>query len=157
MLSFLGVSSIVWIQLHSWVILSLVMVSRLTPRRLRWFRTCLYLIQLEILVVSWVGLGWVLLLSFCRGIFVIAAPLTNLTHKGIPFRWSDDCEESYRKLQVSLTIAPILVLPTTSGPHMVFCDASLIVLSVVLMQKGRMIAYASLKLKPHDNNYQVHV
>ncbi|XP_070036475.1 uncharacterized protein [Nicotiana tomentosiformis] len=49
---------------------------------------------------------------FVEGFSSVAAPLTNLTQKCVPFRWSDECEESYRKLKVSLTTAPVLVLPT---------------------------------------------
>ncbi|XP_070034957.1 uncharacterized mitochondrial protein AtMg00860-like [Nicotiana tomentosiformis] len=54
----------------------------------------------------------------------ITAPLTKLTQKGAPFRWSDECEERFQKLKVALTTAPVLVLVTGSGPYTVYYDAS---------------------------------
>ncbi|XP_019228487.1 PREDICTED: uncharacterized protein LOC109209634, partial [Nicotiana attenuata] len=84
------------------------------------------------------------------------SPLTRLTHKGAPFIWSDDCEESFQKLKVALTTAPVLVLPSGTGMYTVYCDASRIGLGCVLMQEGRVIAYASRQLKIHDKNYPVH-
>ncbi|XP_070022521.1 uncharacterized protein [Nicotiana sylvestris] len=38
----------------------------------------------------------------------------GLTQKGAPFRWSDDCEESFQKLKTTLTTTPVLVLPSSS-------------------------------------------
>ncbi|XP_070020394.1 uncharacterized protein [Nicotiana sylvestris] len=53
-------------------------------------------------------------------------------------------------------MAPVLVLPTGSGPYTVYCDASCIGLGAVLMQDGKVIAYASRQLKIHEKNYPVH-
>ena len=39
---------------------------------------------------------------------------------------------------------------------MVYCDASITCLGVVLMQQGRVIAYASRQLKSHEANYFTH-
>ena len=38
----------------------------------------------------------------------------------------------------------------------VYCDASISGLGVVLMQRGHVIAYASRQLKPHEANYPTH-
>ena len=38
----------------------------------------------------------------------------------------------------------------------VYCDASRIGLGCVLMQKGKVIAYASRQLKVHEKNYPIH-
>ncbi|XP_070022997.1 uncharacterized protein [Nicotiana sylvestris] len=43
-----------------------------------------------------------------------------------------------------------------SGPHTVYCDASHIGLGAVLMQGGKVIAYASQQVKTHERNYPVH-
>jgi len=53
-------------------------------------------------------------------------------------------------------MAPMLVLPTGSGQYTVYCDASHIGLGAVLMQDGKVIAYASRQLKVHEKNYPVH-
>ena len=39
---------------------------------------------------------------------------------------------------------------------MLYCDASIIGLGATLMQRGRMIAYASRQLNPHNVNYPTH-
>jgi len=52
---------------------------------------------------------------FVEGFSSIASPLTRLTQKGVPFRWSDECELSFQKLKTALTTAPVLVLPTGLG------------------------------------------
>ncbi|XP_070011232.1 uncharacterized protein [Nicotiana sylvestris] len=69
---------------------------------------------------------------------------------------SDDYEESFQKLKTTLTTAPFLVLPSGSGMYTVYCDASRVGLGCVLMQEGRVIAYASCQLKVHEKNYLVH-
>jgi len=93
---------------------------------------------------------------FVEGFSSIAAPLTKLTQKGAPFRWSDDCEVSFHKLKTTLTTTSALVLPSSSGMYTVYCNASRVGLGCVLMQEGRVIAYASRQLKPHKNIYSVH-
>ncbi|XP_070045486.1 uncharacterized mitochondrial protein AtMg00860-like [Nicotiana tomentosiformis] len=79
---------------------------------------------------------------FMEGFSSIASPLNRLTHKGTPFRWSNECGERFQKLKTALTTAPVLVLPSTSGSYIVYCDALQIGIVCVLMQKGRVIAYA---------------
>ena len=55
-----------------------------------------------------------------------------------------------------LTTAPVLALPDGSEEFTVFTDASKEGLGCVLMQKGKVIAYASRKLKNHEVNYPTH-
>ncbi|XP_070042684.1 uncharacterized mitochondrial protein AtMg00860-like [Nicotiana tomentosiformis] len=70
---------------------------------------------------------------FVEGLSSIALPLTKLTHKGAPFRWSDECEESFQKLKTAVITTLVLVLPSTSGSYTVYCDASWIGIGCVLM------------------------
>ncbi|XP_070034873.1 uncharacterized protein [Nicotiana tomentosiformis] len=70
---------------------------------------------------------------FVEGFSSIAAPMAKLTQKGAPFRWSDECEESFQKLKTALTTTLIPVLPSVSGSYTVYCDASRIDIGCVLM------------------------
>ena len=93
---------------------------------------------------------------FVKGFSKIATPLTKLTRKNVKFQWWSDCEESFEKLKSCLTTAPVLALPSGSDGFVVYCDASRIGLGCVLMQHGRVIAYASRQLKKHEQNYPTH-
>ncbi|GJT00298.1 putative reverse transcriptase domain-containing protein [Tanacetum coccineum] len=53
-------------------------------------------------------------------------------------------------------VAPILALPEGSENFVVYCDASHKGLGAFLMQKEKVIAYASRQLKIHEKNYTIH-
>jgi hypothetical protein len=86
----------------------------------------------------------------------IATPLTHLTKKGVKFEWTDKCEESFQELKNRLISAPVLALPIGGEDFTIYCDASKVGLGCVLMQRGKVIAYASRQLKPHEQNYPTH-
>jgi hypothetical protein len=86
----------------------------------------------------------------------LAAPLTRLTRKGEKFEWTEKCEENFQELKNRLSTAPVLALPIAGEEFTIYCDASKIGLGCVLMQKGRVIAYASRQLKQHEQNYPTH-
>ncbi|GJY32771.1 putative reverse transcriptase domain-containing protein [Tanacetum coccineum] len=52
--------------------------------------------------------------------------------------------------------APILALPEGTEDFVVYCDASLKGYGAVLMQRDKVIAYASRNLKVHEENYATH-
>nr|GFC05272.1 putative reverse transcriptase domain-containing protein [Tanacetum cinerariifolium] len=52
--------------------------------------------------------------------------------------------------------APVLALPDGPNDYVVYCDASKQGFGCVLMQWGKVIAYASRQLKTHKNNYTTH-
>jgi hypothetical protein len=83
----------------------------------------------------------------------IAKPMTELLKKGVKFMWSEACEKAFNTLRQHLTLALVLVQPDNSKPFEVFCDTSGTGLGCVLMQEGRVIAYASRALRPHEINY----
>ena len=55
-----------------------------------------------------------------------------------------------------LTTTPVLTLPSGDEGFVVYCDASRVGLRCVLMQNGRVVAYASRQLKKHEQNYPTH-
>ncbi|GKA37705.1 putative reverse transcriptase domain-containing protein [Tanacetum coccineum] len=73
---------------------------------------------------------------FIEGFSKIAKPMTKLTQKKVN--------------------APILALPEGSKDFIVYCDASIKGLGAVLMQREKVIAYASRQLKIHEKNYTTH-
>ncbi|KAL0549558.1 hypothetical protein IC582_014043 [Cucumis melo] len=86
----------------------------------------------------------------------IAIPLTQLTRKGAPFVWSKACEDSFQNLKQKLVTAPVLTVPDGSGSFVIYSDASKKGLGCVLMQRGKVVAYASRQLKSHEQNYPTH-
>jgi hypothetical protein len=86
----------------------------------------------------------------------IAKPMTELLKKGVKFVWSEACEKAFHTLRQHLTSAPVLVQPDNSKPFEVFCDASGTGPGCVLMQEGRVIAYASRALRHHEINDPTH-
>jgi hypothetical protein len=94
---------------------------------------------------------------FIEGFSKLALPLTKLTCKGAAFVWDVRCEESFLELKKRLTTAPIfLILPNPEEPFVVYCDASKMGLGGVLMQNGKVVAYASRQLRIHEKNYPTH-
>ncbi|XP_073019327.1 uncharacterized protein [Primulina eburnea] len=93
---------------------------------------------------------------FIEGFSQIARPITQLTQKNAPFIWSQACESSFVELKKRLTSDPVLTIPSGVGGFTVHTDASHQGLGCVLMQHGRVVAYASRQLKPHESRYPVH-
>ncbi|KAM0058195.1 putative nucleotidyltransferase, Ribonuclease H [Helianthus debilis subsp. tardiflorus] len=86
----------------------------------------------------------------------IAAPLTSLTRKKEKFIWGPKQQESFEILKQKLSNAPVLSLPEGTEEFVVYCDASHTGMGCVLMQWGKVIAYASRQLKVHEKNYTTH-
>ncbi|WP_354666195.1 ribonuclease H family protein [Nostoc sp. GT001] len=63
---------------------------------------------------------------------------------------------AFRELKDRLTSRLILALPEGNEGFVIYSDASLRGLGCVLMQNGRVIAYASRQLKPAEKNYPTH-
>nr|GEZ86396.1 reverse transcriptase domain-containing protein [Tanacetum cinerariifolium] len=72
------------------------------------------------------------------------------------FDWGEKAEAAFQLLKQKLCSAPILALPEGSKNFVVYCDASHKGLGAVLMQKEKVIAYASCQLKVHEKNYITH-
>ena len=93
---------------------------------------------------------------FVKGFSMIAAPMTRLLQKNVKYEWSEKCQRSFEKLKVFLTEDPVLTQPTCGKEYVIYSDASLNGLGCVLMQEGKVVAYASRLLKPHEKNYPTH-
>ena len=83
----------------------------------------------------------------------MAAPLTNLTKKDLPFSWNENCQKAFEQIKHALMHAPVLALPDFLLPFVVECDASIEGIGAVLMQNGRPLAYESRRLIPAEVNY----
>ncbi|GJX81786.1 putative reverse transcriptase domain-containing protein [Tanacetum coccineum] len=93
---------------------------------------------------------------FIEGFSKISKPMTKLTQKNVKFNWGEKEETAFQTLKQKLCSAPILALPEGSENFVVYCDASHKGLGAVLMQKEKVIAYASRQLKIHEKNYTTH-
>ncbi|GJS33059.1 putative reverse transcriptase domain-containing protein [Tanacetum coccineum] len=93
---------------------------------------------------------------FIEGFSKIAKPMTKLTQKKVMFVWGDKQEAAFQLLKQKLCSAPILALPEGSKDFIAYCDASIKGLGAVLMQRDKVIAYASRQLKIHEKNYTTH-
>ncbi|GKE29480.1 putative reverse transcriptase domain-containing protein [Tanacetum coccineum] len=82
--------------------------------------------------------------------------MTKLTQKNVKFDWSEKAKVAFQLLKQKLCSAPILALPKGSENFVVYCDASCKELGAVLMQREKVIAYASRQLKIHEKNYTTH-
>ncbi|GJR29976.1 putative reverse transcriptase domain-containing protein [Tanacetum coccineum] len=93
---------------------------------------------------------------FIENFSKIAKSLTILTQKCNTFDWGEEQEVAFQTLKDKLCNAPILALLDGPEDFVVYCDASGIGLGCVLMQRSKVIAYASRQLKIHEKNYTTH-
>ncbi|GJS04836.1 putative reverse transcriptase domain-containing protein [Tanacetum coccineum] len=68
----------------------------------------------------------------------------------------EEQEKAFQTLKDKLCNEPVLALPDGLEDFVVYCDASGLGLGCVLMQRGKVIAYASRQLKIHEKNYTTH-
>ena len=93
---------------------------------------------------------------FIQDFSKIAKPMTKLLQKEAKFIWTSDCEAAFQKLKTLLTTAPVLTQPDITKSFDVYCDASGTGLGCVLMQEGKVIAYASHQWRKHEEHYATH-
>jgi hypothetical protein len=93
---------------------------------------------------------------FIEGFSKIVKSLTSLLEIGKEFKWDEACQKCFKELKERLTTAPVLFMPHIHKGFDVYCDASHLGLGCVLMQEGKVIAYASRQLCKHEKNYPTH-
>ncbi|GJY82704.1 putative reverse transcriptase domain-containing protein [Tanacetum coccineum] len=84
-----------------------------------------------------------------------ASPTTP-TEKNKKYIWGEDQESAFQLLKQKLCEAPILALPEGNDNFVDYYDASHQGMGAVLMQRDKVIAYASRLLKPNEENYTTH-
>ena len=82
--------------------------------------------------------------------------MTQLICKNAKFVWTEECEKNFQELKQRLVTAPVLTIPSNLGGFVIYSDASKKGLGRVLMQHGKVIAYASRKLKSYEQNHPTH-
>nr|GEW13909.1 putative reverse transcriptase domain-containing protein [Tanacetum cinerariifolium] len=93
---------------------------------------------------------------FIEGFSKIAKPITKLTQKKVKFECGNKQEAAFQLLKQKLCSAPILALPEGSEDFIIYCNALIKRLGAVLMQREKVISYASRQLKIHEKNYTTH-
>lgn len=96
---------------------------------------------------------------FIPKFFEVAAPLTDLTKKGVSIdKWNRDCDSDFAKLKDAITQAPILVAFDWKKPSRGHVDASRLAVGGTLTQldddvSDRVIAFFSKMLSPTEADY----
>ncbi|XP_021652337.2 uncharacterized mitochondrial protein AtMg00860-like [Hevea brasiliensis] len=93
---------------------------------------------------------------FVLDFYKIVAPITRISQKNKKFKWSNQCEECFQKLNECIISALVLALPSGNEDFSIYYDASKVGLGCVLMYNGRVISYALRQLKKHEANYPTH-
>ncbi|GKB83486.1 putative reverse transcriptase domain-containing protein [Tanacetum coccineum] len=84
------------------------------------------------------------------------AVFAKLTQKNKKYIWGEDQESAFQLLKQKLCEAPILALPEGNDDFVVYRDASHQGMGAVLMQREKVIAFASRQLKPNKENFTTH-
>nr|GEZ88436.1 reverse transcriptase domain-containing protein [Tanacetum cinerariifolium] len=77
----------------------------------------------------------------------------NWASPNTPTEIREDQEIAFQILKQKLCEALIFALPKGNDDFVIYCDASVQGLGAALMQREKVIAYASQQLKPHEENY----
>jgi hypothetical protein len=93
---------------------------------------------------------------FVEGFSKIAKPIITLQRKGVRYEWTKESDIAFIEIKRLLTSAPILRVLDIEKDFTVCTDASKQGLGAVLIKDGGVIAYASRKLKQHEEIYATH-
>ena len=91
----------------------------------------------------------------------MAAPLHRLSHKDVPFLWTEECKAAFESIKSAITSAPVLAHADPSQPFWVETDASDFAVGGVLAQKDtngdlHPCAFYSRSLNPAERNYCIY-
>ena len=93
--------------------------------------------------------------KFIEKLNINLKPFYDLLQENTPWKWTDEHESLFQKLEMSLTSETELTIPNTKHPIFITVDASLIGLGAVLFQlneqkKMKVISYNSRILNPQE-------
>ena len=91
--------------------------------------------------------------GFIKAFSMTTGTMTRLLQKNVRFEWSENYHAGFEKLKAFLIEALVLSRPTYGKEYVIFSDALLNGLGCVLMQEGKVVAYASRQLKLHEKDY----
>ena len=83
----------------------------------------------------------------------LLAPLTKLTSKNVPWKWTQECEDSFQAMKKIIAKETLLAFPDFTKPFHVHTDASKVQLGAYISQEGKPIAFYSRKLLPAQTRY----
>ena len=87
---------------------------------------------------------------FLKDLQIKLAPIYQLTRKGIPWDWTEECQNAFDSITKYLTNPPVLVMPNDKGDFVLVSDTSTIGCGATLYQtidvEYRAVAYYSKKL-----------
>ncbi|PFX12858.1 Retrovirus-related Pol polyprotein, partial [Stylophora pistillata] len=90
---------------------------------------------------------------FLEDLSDMSEPLRRLTHKGAPWKWSQEQEEAFTKIKKAVSTAPVLKFFNPNEPVEGEGDASEKGIGFALMQEGQPVTYASRSLTKAEQNY----
>ena len=93
-----------------------------------------------------------------KGRSQILAPLTHMSSKKVPFKWTAECQKALDEMKEIVSQEVMLMYPDFNKPFNIYTDASDIQLGAVITQKdsnnnNRLIAFYSRKLIPAQTRY----
>jgi len=100
---------------------------------------------------------------FIRDFSTIARPLFDLTRSNKVWNWNAKERETFKRLKMAVTTAPVLVSPQDLEPFRIEADSSDFASGAVLSQqlpgeeKWHPVAFYSKSLSPVEWNYEIHV
>ncbi|GMF37937.1 unnamed protein product [Phytophthora fragariaefolia] len=83
-------------------------------------------------------------------------PISSLLKKDVAWDWRPEHQDAFEAVKKSLAFAPVLMLPDTSRPLHVVCDASDFAMQFDYKGRKRVVSYQSRQMKPTEWNYPVH-
>jgi hypothetical protein len=90
----------------------------------------------------------------------IASPLTDLTHKDVPYHWPPSAQQAFQEIKDRMSTTPVLCIPDPDKPFTVTTDASDFAMGAVLQQDQgqgpQPVAYTSRKMNAAERNYPAH-
>ena len=91
----------------------------------------------------------------------LARPLTALTKKKNPFKWTDECRTALNTLISAVTKGLVLAQPNLVSPFFLQVDVSAFATGAILTQqderkKHRAIAFFSKTFNKAERNYDIH-